>query len=146
MNPFVIRVVILSLATAIGIGGYLLAQANIARRKRNAMALSAADIVQQNSRVTIIAFHTDDCRQCFTMQAPALARIQRERGTSIHIRDINAIADTELANRFQIMTVPSTVIIDANGITHAINYGFADAAKLNQQIDAALDRNLVEAV
>jgi len=43
----------------------------------------------------------------------------------------------ELAERFAIFTVPSTVVIGTDGVAANVNYGFAGADKLRKQLAAA---------
>jgi hypothetical protein len=43
-----------------------------------------------------------------------------------------------LTQRYRILTLPSTVIMDAAGRTHAVNYGFANTKLLLDQVDEVL--------
>ena len=65
------------------------------------------------------------------MQEPALEKI------TARVQKVDAIAERELAERFAIFTVPSTVVIGADGTAANVNYGYADAAKLRRQLTAA---------
>ena len=114
------------------------------RRQR---ALSASGTVidsitmgNQNSstRVYILAFSSEDCHQCHQLQTPALRRVLEARGDSISVTDVDAPSAPELTQRYQILTVPSTVVLDATGKAHAVNYGFANTQRLLQQVDAVM--------
>jgi hypothetical protein len=37
-----------------------------------------------------------------------------------------------------VLTVPTTVVLDATGHAHAVNYGFAPMQRLLEQVDAVL--------
>jgi thioredoxin-like negative regulator of GroEL len=106
------------------------------------LALAAAPIAQpipgsSASTIRILSFSSEDCRQC-KLQAPILQRIVAMHKDAISITEIDAPAAPELTTRYQILTVPTTVVLDAYGNAHAINYGFANTQKLLQQINALL--------
>jgi hypothetical protein len=48
---------------------------------------------------------------------------------------IHPVPLNELAQRYQVLTVPTTVVLDATGQAHAVNYGFANTKRLLEQID-----------
>ena len=79
----------------------------------------------------ILYFTTEQCSTCRLRQEPALEKVDAP------IRRIDAIAERELADRFAIFTVPSTVVVGANGVAANVNYGFTGADKLRKQLAAA---------
>ena len=79
----------------------------------------------------ILYFTTEQCSTCRLMQEPALDKVDAP------IRRVDAIAERELAERFAIFTVPSTVVIGTDGVAANVNYGFAGADKLRKQLAAA---------
>ena len=106
------------------------------------VALSAAsptreDDIAQN-HIRILAFSSEDCRQCHQLQTPALQRVQEAHGDAVAIVDIDATRETELAERYHVLTVPTTVVLDQTGRAHAVNYGFANTKKLLDQVDEVL--------
>ena len=116
-------------------------------RRRQALAAAplsafpeASDVAGQSdpAKVRILAFSSADCRQCHQLQSPALKRVLEARGPSISVVDIDAPGEPELAHRYHVLTVPTTVVLDAAGHAHAVNYGFADTGKLLEQVDAVL--------
>lgn len=88
--------------------------------------------------IRILAFSSPDCRPCRVLQTPALLRVAELRPDIVTIVDIDAPSSPELTERYQVLTVPTTVILDATGKAHAVNYGFANAQKLLQQVDAVV--------
>lgn len=86
----------------------------------------------------ILAFSSIDCRQCHQLQTPALRRVLEARGDIVSVVDVDATTEEELVQAYHILTVPSTVVIDATGQARAINYGFANTQLLLTQIDALL--------
>ena len=91
----------------------------------------AADLLV-NSRPLVLAFSAPDCVPCKTIQKPALEELQRRYQDRVNIREVDALAQPELAGRFGILTVPSTVVVGARGDVLAINHGAADWEKLAQ--------------
>jgi hypothetical protein len=90
------------------------------------------------SQVRILAFSSDDCRQCHELQIPALQRVLDARGSKVSVAEVDAPNSPELTQRYRILTLPSTVIMDAAGRTHAVNYGFANTQRLLDQVDEIL--------
>ena len=90
------------------------------------------------SLVRILAFSSADCRQCHEMQIPALQRVLDARGSKVSIAEVDAPNSPELAQRYRVLTLPSTVIMDAAGRAHAVNYGFANTQRLLDQVDEVL--------
>ena len=90
------------------------------------------------SLVRILAFSSADCRQCHELQIPALQRVLEARGTKVSVAEVDAPNSPELTQRFRVLTLPSTVIMDAAGRAHAVNYGFANTQHLLDQVDEIL--------
>lgn len=142
MTDSLIRLGILALAVlligALVWGGRLF----VARQKR--LALTASSTGEpllalpglDRHKVRILAFSSADCTQCHTLQQPTLRRLLAQRGDEIDVVEIDAPASPDLTRRYRILTVPSTVVLDPAGEVHAINYGFANFNRLQQQIDA----------
>jgi len=112
--------------------------------KRRRAALAALPFVDnqsvaadsQQALIRILAFMSEDCRQCHQMQTPVLQRVVEARGERVYVEEIDAPGSPELTQRYKVLTVPTTVVLDARGYVHAINYGFANTQKLLEQVDA----------
>lgn len=144
MYPALARTgVILALAVFIA-GVVVVARWSIARRRARVLAASPMPDVASLSHhhdavpVRILVFSSDECAQCHRLQAPAIQRVLAARGSSVATIEVDAPTSPELTERYQILTLPSTAILDASGKTRAINYGFANSTKLLQQVDAIL--------
>jgi len=90
------------------------------------------------SLVRILSFSSADCRHCHEMQIPALQRVLDARGSMVSVAEVDTPNSPDLAQRYRILTLPSTVIMDAAGRTHALNYGFANTQRLLDQVDEVL--------
>lgn len=88
--------------------------------------------------VRILAFSSADCRQCHTLQAPALKRVLEHRNDTVAVLTVDAPTAPELTQQYQVLTVPTTVVLDVAGKAHAINYGFASTQRLLEQVDEIL--------
>jgi hypothetical protein len=88
--------------------------------------------------VRILAFSSADCHQCHTLQTPALQRVTEARKYQVSVEEIDAPGSPELTERYQVLTVPTTVVLDATGHVHAVNYGFANTQRLLEQVDGIL--------
>ena len=80
----------------------------------------------------VLYFTTEQCSTCRTHQEPALRRLD------VVVRRVDAIAEGELARRYSIFTVPSTVVIRGDGSTAEVNYGYAPVEKLRRQLAEAV--------
>jgi thioredoxin-like negative regulator of GroEL len=96
----------------------------------------------QEARIHILAFSSEDCSQCHTLQAPALRRIQESYGDKVTVIEVDAPSQPVLTERYRVLTLPTTVVLDAGGRAHAINYGFANVQRLCKQVDEMLGQSI----
>src|SRR5947207_227574 len=96
------------------------------------------DALASLSLVRILAFSSADCRQCYEMQIPALQRVLDARGSKVSVAEVDAPSSPDLTQRYRVLTLPSTVVMDAAGRAHAVNYGFANTQRLLDQVDEVL--------
>jgi thioredoxin-like negative regulator of GroEL len=80
----------------------------------------------------ILYFTGDGCTVCKTHQEPALAKLGEVR-----VDRVDAIAEHELAERYQVYTLPTTVVMAPDGKAVHVNYGYAPAPKLQRQLAEA---------
>ena len=130
-----LAVALLTWATVAGVRAYA------AARKRQALAAAPAlDLpgVATAESVRVLAFSSEDCSPCHTLQRPALNRLLDARQGRVSVVEIDAASSPDLTQRYAVLTVPTTVVLDETGRARAINYGFAPLAKLLAQVDEAL--------
>jgi hypothetical protein len=143
MSDPLIRLGILALVTLLTAGIIWAGRLFVAYQRKRALAApalasSSANLPGSEQKTRILAFSSEGCTQCHTLQWPALQRLLALRGEEIEIVEVDAPAAPELVKRYRIMTVPSTVILNAAGEVHAVNYGFANFGKLRQQVEELL--------
>jgi len=99
------------------------ARSQIARRR--AIGASAAPAREPY----ILYFTGDSCTVCRTHQEPALAKLG-----PVRVDRVDAIEDRTLADQFHVYTLPTTVVMSAEGRALHVNYGYAPATKLERQL------------
>lgn len=110
---------------------------------RRFMARRATESLQReragrwSDRPEVFYFYTQDCVQCRTLQWPVLEELTDRLPERFVVYRIDALAERGLADRFGVITVPSTAVVDRAGHVYAINYGYAGAGRLEHQIQGA---------
>ncbi|HKC19927.1 MAG TPA: thioredoxin family protein [Candidatus Dormibacteraeota bacterium] len=119
-------------------GAVVLAVAGLeAFRGWRARRLSAAATAAPSPDPYILYFTGDSCTVCRTHQEPALARLGQVR-----IDRVDAVEERALADRFHVYTLPTTVVMGADGRALHVNYGYAPATKLERQLAEARGANI----
>jgi hypothetical protein len=85
----------------------------------------------------ILYFTGESCTVCKTHQEPALARLD-----GVRVDRVDAVHERELADRFHVYTLPTTVVLAADGRPLHVNYGYAPAPKLERQLAEARGSSL----
>lgn len=129
------RLIIAGLLIVVGSMGYLLYQ------RVHMMRLSQSahiDPILSNVKTgisTIVYFTTPMCIPCKTQQQPTLSKLQTELGEDgVQIVQIDATQDPSAAERWGVMSAPTTFILDKSFQPKHINHGVADINKLKRQL------------
>lgn len=93
------------------------------------------------SAVQILNFSSADCSQCHRLQTPALRRLLEARSGEVTVLNVDAPNEPALAQHYHVLTVPTTVVLDAAGQAQAVNFGFAPTERLLKQVDAVLAKD-----
>ncbi len=102
---------------------------------RQIVQRGAGDLVARDGGFPVVlAFSTADCIPCKTVQKPALDELRGRFSGQVQVREVDATIDPALAKRFGILTVPSTVVIGAQGAIVAVNQGPVGWEKLARQL------------
>ena len=120
-------------AAALGMAGAAVGLTAVAARLTawHARRRAVEDVGTSSGEPYILYFTTESCSTCRLLQEPALAKIEAT------IRKVDAIAERQLADRYSVFTVPSTVVIGRDGSALSVNYGYANPDKLRRQLAAA---------
>jgi thiol-disulfide isomerase/thioredoxin len=83
----------------------------------------------------LLYFWTSDCAQCKPQeqQIEQAQTVLRKTGKSLNVQKLNALDELPLAKLMNVMTVPTTVLIDSNGNVTAWNPGLTQAQKIVEQ-------------
>ncbi len=111
-------------------------------RHRRRLAVDLVPSGREGPPWYILAFSTPECALCQIGQAPALEELKQSHRGQVAVRHIDTTTAHDLARRFGIFTVPSTVVIDQSGQVLAINHGLAGAKKLARQLHSRSDRRV----
>lgn len=86
------------------------------------------------NKPVIVYFTTPDCVPCKTVQRPALDQIRSLLGEKLQVVEIDAYERPDLAQRWGVMSVPTTFLLDARGEARYVNNGVARVEKLMEQV------------
>ena len=112
------------------VGAVVLAAAGLETlRSRRARRLAAGVTAAAAPDPYILYFTGDSCTVCKTHQEPALAKLG-----GVRVDRVDAIEERGLADRFHVYTLPTTVVMAADGRAVHVNYGYAPAPKLERQL------------
>ncbi len=135
------RLLILALLILLSLAAVYLWRWRLQRRIAALSTLPAPDCLRDldlRPVPAVLYFSTATCSQCRLQQTPTLQRLAAEWGDAVHLCKVDAVAYEELTRHFGILTVPSTVVLDANRRTVAINHGLAGAERLREQLAGVL--------
>jgi thioredoxin-like negative regulator of GroEL len=100
-----------------------------------------------NSKLpTVLYFTMPGCVPCQTVQQPALARLQVEVGTNVQVIQVDVTKHPNLAQYWEVLSVPTTFIIDSKGEPRKVNHGVVVMDKLLAQLEAVEGRSLQKTI
>jgi hypothetical protein len=101
-------------------------------RSQNARRLAIGATAAPAKEPYILYFTGDGCTVCKTHQEPALAKL-----SDVRIDKVDAVEDRTLADQFHVYTLPTTVVMSADGRALHVNYGYAPSTRLERQLGDA---------
>lgn len=104
-------------------------------RRRVSRQLAGSTTIDH--RPSILYFRSDHCVPC-QVQSHHLRQLQSDLDGDLTIREIDAERERELAARYGIVTLPTTLVTDGRGQVKHINYGLAASSTLARQLENIL--------
>jgi thioredoxin 1 len=86
---------------------------------------------------SILYFTGESCTICHTAQRPALDALEQRIAHRVSVREIDILREPDLTRRYRVMSLPTTIVIAADGRIAAVNAGFASADRLLGQLAEA---------
>ncbi|MEA2644954.1 MAG: hypothetical protein QOE92_37 [Chloroflexota bacterium] len=102
------------------------------RRRRRVNVMTEPGLSE--GRRTVLFFTGEYCTVCHYRQRPAIEALQGEMNGTLRVVELDAARETALVKRFGVLSLPTTVILAADGTVGAVNYGFAPRDQLRAQV------------
>jgi thiol-disulfide isomerase/thioredoxin len=131
MENTILRLIWATAIMSVGVGLYWAANHWTLARSRVRVR---QDPFLPKGKPVILYFTTPTCMPCKTIQRPALQRLKDQAGEKLQVVEIDASQQPEVANRWGVLSVPTTFIIDAKGDPRHVNHGVAPYEKLQKQL------------
>jgi thioredoxin-like negative regulator of GroEL len=113
----------------------------ILRAQRHGQRELVGSVVESTRRrgelPSILYFTGASCTICHTAQKPALRTLADGLAENIEIREIDVGMEPALARQYKVMSLPTTIVLDAAGQVTDINVGFASGETLRRQLVGA---------
>jgi thiol-disulfide isomerase/thioredoxin len=84
----------------------------------------------------ILYFTSPTCIPCKMQQRPAIQRLLNELGDGVQVIEVDAVEQPEAADRWGVLSIPTTFILDGQGQPRETNYGVARVEKLKHQLQS----------
>jgi thioredoxin 1 len=82
----------------------------------------------------LLYFTGEYCSACKLQQTPIVDNLVAKFGDSIVVREYDVSHYPELASQYQVLTLPTTVILNQLGQVVHVNYGVTSQTKLEAQL------------
>jgi peroxiredoxin len=96
-------------------------------------AREATQNIKASGKARLLYFHSRACAAC-TTQVRIFAQLDGRMQSLIE--PIDAEEEETVTKQYNILTLPTTILIDRHGNVQHINYGLTNLAKLSQQLQA----------
>ncbi len=90
-------------------------------------------------QAAVVYFSTRDCAPCRLQQRPALDRLIAATGEAVRLIHVDATGQPQVADRWGVVSAPTTIVLDGSRRPRFINRGVATFATLMRQVESALD-------
>ena len=96
----------------------------------------AAQVAGHGSgRPALLVFTSPTCAPCKLQQMPIVNRLMQRWADRLELRIIDVTRQPDVAARFGVWSLPTTIVLDPAGNVSAINQGVASEWKLGEQLE-----------
>ena len=89
---------------------------------------------QYRGKPTLLYFTADYCATCRLRQTPVVQELVGRLGNYVTVEAYDVTENPDLAKKYKVLTLPTTIIINREGQVDAVNYGLTPLVKLEQQL------------
>ena len=82
----------------------------------------------------LLYFTGEFCAACKFQQTPIVEAIATALGDTVTVKQYDVAAHPDLANHYNILTLPATIVVNQVGQVTHINYGVVERNKLEAQL------------
>ena len=83
---------------------------------------------------TLLYFTGEYCTSCKLQQTPIVEKVRSKLGNSVAIKTYDVSHSPDIASRYKVLTLPTTIVLNKQGQVKAINYGVTQQRKLETQL------------
>jgi thioredoxin 1 len=87
------------------------------------------------ARPELLIFTSPTCAPCKLQQMPIVDQLMAVWSDRVETRVVDVTEQPEVAAKYSVWSLPTTIVIDAAGHVAAINQGVASEQKLRQQLE-----------
>ena len=129
------NLLVLAPLIAVAIVGVVALMLRAQRRTQRVLLGRVVEVPAGSSGIPSILYFTGaSCSICHTAQGPALRSLAADIDGVVEIREVDVAEEPALARRYRVMSLPTTIVLDAQQTVRHINVGFAAAPKLLAQL------------
>ncbi len=88
----------------------------------------------KNGLPGVLYFTSEECSPCRT-QGRTVERGRDGLGGEVNLVKVNVDEEPELAEKWSVLTVPTTVVVDDSGRVGEVNHGVVSEKKLRHQLE-----------
>ncbi len=105
----------------------------ISGTKRRAVAAAAELEGYRRGDAALVYFSSPVCVPCRAIQRPAVERFKKAVGNEVQVIEVDATARPDIAERWGVFSLPTTVFLDSAGKPRTVNPGVATTETLLSQ-------------
>jgi len=94
-----------------------------------------------DDKPTLLYFTAGYCTACKYRQAPIIQGVAANLGNAIAVKKVDVTQHPDVAGRYKVLTLPTTVVLNPQGRVAHLNYGVTQQARLEAQLSTLIQNN-----